>query len=156
MKKISLSQINESHYQTIELFTCSFDSLHLVEDPLMCQICHSTQCKDCYLTKKKCLKCNSPINPDQAQLPDHLKKLINPISIKCENSVRGCKVEIDYENYRKHTKNCKYKKKENDKKNSSCSFLRQILCFFCRKKKRSHSLNVLEEINEREKKPLGL
>lgn len=137
MKKISLSQIKESQHQTVQFFRCVFDSSHIVEDALMCQICHAIQCKDCYLTKNKCFKCNSSINPDQAQLPEYLQKLINPISIKCENFNRGCHVEIDYEDYRIHTKNCQYKKKSKNQK--SCSFLRKILFLFCEKKKRSNS-----------------
>ena len=50
-----------------------------------------------------------PINIDESQFPMILRNLLNSIRLKCENYANCCMVEIDYEHYRDHTKNCKFK-----------------------------------------------
>ena len=109
-KKIKFDQVDSNFIKTAELLRCSFNTTHLVEDPIVCQkpTCQQILCKSCYLFWGTCKVCGSIINIEQASAAPSVKNLLNKI-YKCENFKNGCLVEIDYENYRNHTKNCKFK-----------------------------------------------
>ena len=109
MKKILFEQIDQNHLESAEIFRCSLDKNHLVEEPLICQEsrCQQLICKSCYITYGRCPICNNPIN--ESEFPMILRNLLNPIFLKCENYKNGCMVEIEYEHYRGHTKNCRFK-----------------------------------------------
>ena len=110
MKKILFEQVDPDHVKTAESFRCSEDKNHIVEDPIMCPSCQHLFCVSCVMKSScSCKICGSKINTQNPSLPPCLKNLLNPIYLKCENFKSGCAVEIDYENYRSHTKNCKYK-----------------------------------------------
>ena len=110
-KKISLFQIDPNDHECAQMFKCVFDTSHIVEQPIICSEanCQQIMCKDCYLSFGICPNCCSSIDINKAELSSDLMDLLNPIYIQCENKMNGCMVEIDYENYRKHTNNCKFK-----------------------------------------------
>lgn len=110
-KKISLDQIDLSSRALAEIFRCSYDKSHLVEDPFVCQkaFCQKIVCKSCYFLINCCPSCGVSINSFSNSLLPYQKNMLNQINLSCENKARGCLVEIDYESYRSHTKNCKYR-----------------------------------------------
>ena len=107
-KKIKIDQIDSKFLKTAETFRCSFNSSHLIEDPIICPKCQQILCKSCYFFWGSCKTCGSLIDTNNSFLPISVKTLLDKIYLKCENFKNGCLVEIDYENYRNHTKNCKF------------------------------------------------
>jgi len=106
--KISLDQIKKSDLNESEMFRCSYNRTHLVEDPIICQDCDQMVCESCYLNNYKCPNCSCTINRLKTDFPPFLMPILNQITLKCENWVKGCPEEITYENYRVHTNNCKF------------------------------------------------
>ena len=107
-KKIKLEQIDPKFIKTAEPFRCSFNSSHLIEDPIICPKCQQILCKSCYFFWGSCKTCGSLIETNNSFLPKPVKEILDSIYLKCENFKNGCLEEIDYGNYRNHTKNCKF------------------------------------------------
>lgn len=114
MSKIFVSQALQPG--DCEIFLCSNHSnsnenLHIVEDPFICpnQNCQQMICKTCYFTCKKCPVCKCPFETPSGNISEPLKVMLNQLILRCENHDNGCLVEIPYEKYRSHTKNCRYK-----------------------------------------------
>ena len=108
--KISLDQINQEDLENSEIFRCSYNSSHLVEDPLICQNCQQIVCQSCYLNGDKCPNCSSIIKESPKDFVQILLNMLNKFRLRCENLKKGCPEEILYENYRDHLKNCKFQK----------------------------------------------
>ena len=107
--KIFLDQINKFDFMDSEMFRCSSDPSHLVENPLWCNDCQQSVCESCYTTRFICPFCARTINGLKSDYPIVLQGLLNNIRLKCENWTKGCSEEIKYENYREHADSCKFK-----------------------------------------------
>lgn len=105
LKKITLDQIS---VETSDIFYCSIDKSHLVEQPIACPniYCQQLICKTCFL--EKCPRCGTGIFVEM--FPAQIKEILNKIILKCENWKNGCDLKIYYENYRNHIEKCKFKK----------------------------------------------
>ena len=106
--KIFLDQI-KNDWMSSEMFRCSSDASHLVENPLWCSGCQQSVCESCYTTRFTCPYCARTINGLKSDYPVVLQDVLNDIRLKCENWTKGCSEEIKYENYREHTDSCKFK-----------------------------------------------
>lgn len=110
-KKITFDQADLYSRAIANLFLCSYEKSHLVEDPFVCQraFCEKLVCKSCYFLINCCPSCGASINSFSNSLPVNKRNMLNQINLSCENKSRGCLVEIDYASYRTHTNNCKYR-----------------------------------------------
>lgn len=118
--KIFLDQINEFDLKGSDLFRCSADPSHLVENPLLCNDCQQSVCESCYSTRFTCPFCARTINGLKSDYPLFLQDFLKNILLKCENWGKGCPEVVKYENYRTHTDSCKFKFLP---KNSGCPSL---------------------------------
>ena len=110
-KPIIFDLIPLDHRESAEFFLCSFTNSHLVEDPIVCQQpnCQRMMCKSCYSSFGACPNCGSMIDLKTSQLPEDFLQMLNPIPLNCENTKNGCMAKVQYESYRRHTRNCQFK-----------------------------------------------
>lgn len=94
----------------------------LVKDPHCCGKCQECFCKECFNNYKKNRKnakcpnfdhdlnrtCNNKLD-EGYDITNREKALLNLIWIKCWNHQAGCELELSYEDFYKHVKNCKYR-----------------------------------------------
>ena len=104
--RIFVHQIPKEDLSLSDMFRCSSDASHLVENPILCEKCDQMICFSCYSTSKKCPICELAINNEKTEIPDFAIKMLNNIRLKCENT--GCPAELNYGNYRKHVKECRF------------------------------------------------
>ena len=105
-RRIFVHQIPKEDLSLSDMFRCSSDASHLVENPVLCQKCNQMICFSCYSNVKKCPICKLEINDEKTEIPDFAVKMLNNIRLKCENT--GCPAELNYGNYRNHVKECRF------------------------------------------------
>lgn len=108
MSKISFDQVLQPNDCEIFLCSNSNEMNHILENAVVCTGCQRMICKSCFFSCKKCPICERSFETPK-DIPEMLKLMLNQLMLRCENYKNGCLVEITYEKYRSHTKNCKFK-----------------------------------------------